>query len=345
MILRKKNGDIGNDGSMMFGIATTHHNAQSVKGATEKRFYEAFDDSRAAVMQRQIWVPFHFLPGGEGDTLEKKMVCTIDSKIAQEMIEHHINIALNKKSYGLHSLGVAAHVYMDTFAHYGFVGEGSKMNAIDSDSFDFEPCKKPESDDYLKNEWFKFADKVGGGKVFNFFASTFAATISDDLGHGAVGTYPDRPYLSWSFDFVENRPGNGKKSKRNNQKTYFDGCKRLYEYFEMFCKKHYTQNHDGKSFAQIEDVIKEILAFEHGKEERGQKWADSIKDGKFCTPDEQDMQIAYTPTLWENEREKLSELDSNDIIDTNIYKFHQAAALHRWFIFKDLLPKHGICVL
>ena len=39
--------------------------------------------------QKRTWVPFHFLPGNEGDNLDEKLICRTDSDIAREMIDHN----------------------------------------------------------------------------------------------------------------------------------------------------------------------------------------------------------------------------------------------------------------
>ena len=341
----EKNGDVGKDGSMMFGIATAHHHGQSIRGALRKIFYNTWKNSRAAVMQRQIWVPFHFLPGGQGSTLEEKMICGMDSQIAQDMIEHHIQIAWKNKLYGLYSLGVAAHVYMDTFAHYGFAGEGSEMNNIENDSIRFEPCKNPESDNFLETDHLGFTNNKRSERVFNLFASKSAEMVSGNLGHAAVSTYPDRPYLKWSFEFSEERHSTDRVSVRNNQETYMQGCKRLHDYFTKFCNAQYRETYQGKSFDAVVDKVKDILSFEDGKNERSEKWLEALHEGTFCTPDDTDKNLTYDSNTWEKERRDLRNLNTSEMINTNIYKFHQAATLHRWFIFKDLLPQHGICLL
>src|SRR5690349_19517360 len=43
------------------------------------------------VDQRSVWVPIHFIPGGEGDSLSEQLVCLKDSVIAREMVEFHLN--------------------------------------------------------------------------------------------------------------------------------------------------------------------------------------------------------------------------------------------------------------
>ena len=88
--------------------------------------------------QLAIWVPFHFLPGGKGDTLTQKLVCRPDSEIAQAMIASHLEKTMSLKKdggeWGPYLIGVAAHVYADTFAHYGFSGVSSRRNLVDAAS-------------------------------------------------------------------------------------------------------------------------------------------------------------------------------------------------------------------
>ncbi|MFT4928740.1 MAG: hypothetical protein ACI8WB_004860, partial [Phenylobacterium sp.] len=43
--------------------------------------------------QRLVWVPFHFLPGNEGDSYELRLQCVKDSDIAREMLQHHLSRA------------------------------------------------------------------------------------------------------------------------------------------------------------------------------------------------------------------------------------------------------------
>lgn len=347
----EKNSEPGKDGSLMFSIATTHRLPKAVASAALRRFYETFDNQRALAMQRQIWMPFHFLPGGQGKTLEQKMICIKDSKIAQDMFDYHLQNALVQndlpeevEDYTLHGLGIAAHVYMDTFAHYGFVGEGSDMNAIKQDSLKINN-KKPSMEKREKS----FTEKYLNLKAFSLFKAKvkgeFAELGSDALGHGGVLFYPDEPYLNWQFKFEQPRPNNGFLSERNNQSTYLEGCKKLYWRFKEFRKGRYDTSHGGKDFAEIEEGIKTILAYEGEKQERAKKWRQAMNDGTFCTPEPKDNNIRYDPKEWERQQEALRDQSASQIVKTDIYKFHQAAAMHRWYVLKSLLPRYGIVVL
>jgi hypothetical protein len=72
-----------------------------------------------------VWIPFHFLPGNDGlgegqnpiGTFINKLICKPDSPIARQMVRQ--TILEQDRPYGLHRLGVAMHVYADTWAHQG----------------------------------------------------------------------------------------------------------------------------------------------------------------------------------------------------------------------------------
>lgn len=133
------------DGGLLYGIATAHHDWQCVINR------KVHPDE-----QRRVWVPFHFIPGGAGDSFEERLLCIKDSPIAQKMIEHHIGVASNGSPFGLHLLGIAAHVYMDTFSHYGFSGVGSKYNSVKEETIKTIGVKDKNMEEYLINKFGKF---------------------------------------------------------------------------------------------------------------------------------------------------------------------------------------------
>ncbi len=56
------------------------------------------------------------------------------------MLTHHIETAANGQcKFALELVGVAAHVYMDTFSHYGFSGISSSLNSVDGDTCELCP--------------------------------------------------------------------------------------------------------------------------------------------------------------------------------------------------------------
>ena len=160
--------------------------------------------------QRRVWVPFHFIPGNVGDGYTERLKCRMDSLIVRELRDHHLTYA--DRGFALHLLGIAAHVYADTFSHYGFSGVSSRGNRVDNSSFRFHEevedaddttaSLSPEMRRYVAEKADRFFKGRGdhGGLLTNV-KSWLAENLSGALGHGSVATLPDRPYLVWSFDY------------------------------------------------------------------------------------------------------------------------------------------------
>ena len=129
------------DGATVIATPTAHHPVDAgvrawIDGEAEKigldmEAIKARDDAR------QVWVPFHFLPAAIGSTYAERMVCGKDSEVAREMIAHYLASSLSRNGFGLHLAGIAAHVYADTFSHYGFSGYRSDKNSVNAESLKF----------------------------------------------------------------------------------------------------------------------------------------------------------------------------------------------------------------
>ncbi|XPV77511.1 MAG: DUF6765 family protein [Desulfovibrio sp.] len=314
----KQDSEPHKDGGLLYGIATAHDAAQCIGNKlTDKE------------EQRRVWVPFHFLPGADGATLEAKLVCTKNSPVAQEMMSNHIDAA-QRKEFGLELMGIAAHVYMDTFSHYGFSGISSEYNAIVDDSLIPLGVENPEMRNYVLNGAGSFLSSLN----LNSLVSFFVEATTGSLGHGSVATFPDRPFLEWKFEYEADRE-NGKISHRNNRTTFLEGCKNLYERFCKFANNYYDDN-VIVPFEEIEGQVKNIIAFEGKCEERAAQWLAS-----GLIPDD----AKYDHTVWEQAKEDFPEAASSaQAADTPVYRFHQAAAYHRYYVLKDLLPKHDVIV-
>ena len=219
-----KSSEAHPDGGLLVGIATAHHEFQCLRNG------EMEPDE-----QRRVRVPFHFLPGGKGETLEERLLCVKDSKIAREMIEHHIEAALRCPSFRMELLGIAAHVYMDTFSHYGFSGVGSKYNAIKWESVALTGVRDLQK--------------------------AFALDTAECLGNAGVPNYPDRPFLHWRFTFKKDRPNNGAHAVRNNPLTYLESCEKMHKHLSSFARRYYAESVQ-QNFGDFRDSIEAILRFE-----------------------------------------------------------------------------------
>src|SRR4051812_21391001 len=160
----------------VMGVATAHHPLDAGK----RVLTGTEEDSRV------IWVPFHFLPGNEGHTFEQRLRCSKDSELARKMMGWYTEpeTVAAHRAHALHLLGIAAHVYCDTFSHYGFSGIPSGMNDVDESTIQTDQAHSESILRYIRSKAQDFKER---------FVARVAGAVS--LGHGAVSTYPDRPYL------------------------------------------------------------------------------------------------------------------------------------------------------
>lgn len=153
------------------------------------------------------WLPFHFFPAGEpgpsGSDLAyiQMLVCRPDSTAVRAMMEAAIRTKGQANS--LYRLGIAAHVFVDTFAHQGFAGLHHPINHVS-------------------------ALKDSNGKSIHVALPPFDHAIPP-IGHGQVGTCPDQPYLRWSY--VNHA---GQTIQRDNPKDYTTASNRLCEEFQRY---------------------------------------------------------------------------------------------------------------
>ena len=342
------------DGGLLYTVATAHHAEQA---AVDTMLHETKG-------QRRMWIPFHFYPGNKGDSLSKKLICQKDSPLVNEMFDNHINRTRENLPFILHLIGIASHVYIDTFSHYGFSGLSSRNNKVDQSTFNFPQDHSEElkihHKTFTKKNRREFQRKNWRGSVNN---QTFLGQLAEKypkvagcisswathaLGHGSVATCPDLPFLEWSFIYEQSKQSSG---KRDNPKTFLEGCEKLHEKLVKFSKLYYKNEQiEYCSFLEIKEVVKEILSYkstvEQGYNERKDKWKEAIQSGKLFNNINQKEFLDYDEKDWRLQKDELfKELQSSaDAVKLDVYKFHQAANYHRHYTLKELLPKHGLVV-
>jgi hypothetical protein len=292
--------------------------------------------------QRQVWVPFHFLPGNQGDNYSERLKCRKDSAIAREMIEHHLDLA--DKPFAASLMGIAAHVYGDTFSHYGFAGVSSRVNHVVNDSFEFDKDLDPEILEYIIAKQIKFRRRRGGQWLTNF-KSWLGEAASGALGHGAVATFPDRPYLGWSFEYEHEDAVEGKRSERDNRKSFLEGFERLHDMFARFrARRPDLGSGDGREFDDIKAAVREVVAVEAACEGRVEAWQKLAQSGRAFGRRGEPIP-EYQGMLWNDLWQQLDGADNSAAIrDHVVWRFYQAAAIHRTHVLRDLLPRHGLIV-
>jgi hypothetical protein len=317
------------DGARIDSHATAHH-------AVDIQNIDSED-------QRLVWVPFHFLPGNEGTEYTEQLTCRMDSKIAQEMVRHNSALAA-EATFGLELLGITAHVYEDTFSHYGFSGISSRRNRIVNDSFQFYHLDS-KMKDYIEGKAEKFFKRYGkyGGLLQNFkrwIVSVAGETLSGALGHGAAATFPDRPYLHWSYKIEH--PAEKRIDPRNNRDTFLLACKQMHQMFRDYLAKAPKHDaNDGVEFDSIQSQVIKILETQAPKEIRIQAWKEAAEKGNLFGGVKEIP--AYQP--WHDQWSELAWIaDSSEALKFSLYRYFQAASTHRNYVLRRLLPSHGLVV-
>ena len=351
------------DGSFIRRVATAHHPAQ----VSENIDYEN---------QVQVWVPFHFYPGGQGTTIQQKLICVTDSDNINEAIKNHLGLAF--RSFSPHLMGITAHVYGDTFSHYGFCGISHQINEIGFDEITIDnedyiranwtSDKNKDAMDYIKGKYGTAIAKAREkgkriaqgrlGRMVKGVSSMFGDPAS--LGHAFAATYPDRPYMEWTINWSQpnERVPELMLDKRDNPQTFLRGAEKLHEMFMRYAAELKQADANGKlvgwgnkapatasfpqarSFAEVKDKIDEVLRAPGDKEFRCQKW------NEFSQEVLREPIPAYEGDTWNNSWEDLAGAeepkDAKDLHGVDIWQFYRAASVHRNFTLRVLLPDQDI---
>ena len=281
--------------------------------------------------QWRIWIPFHFLPGGRGTMVEDRLICQWGepgNKAADAVIRLALKAGMDKSGFALHLLGIVAHVIQDTYAHYGFSGIAHENNRVDQRTLDVLNA------DGMRPHI---------AKTFDAFRARLSASFDEAalLGHAGVASFPDRPYLKWTFRYE--KPSfaiDARVAQRNNPATYMRACTRLHAVFHAFAAGETelpAEGHRPFSPAAARE-IGAILAEEGRLEERCDRWRHGIESGLLFEPEAADLSVLYAPGGW-----SMRTLASAPLIeDTDAYRFNRAARRYLEAMHDDILPGMGI---
>jgi hypothetical protein len=291
-----------------------------------------------------VWVPFHFLPGNSNKTHDQqvsgsfvdKIVCRPNSHVAQEVVRTCIE--KNGAPYGLHRLGITMHVYADTWAHQGFVGINDEINEIVA----LDENEVPDQG---------MIDKVKHffGDIYDSVASKFIGGVLP-LGHGAVLTFPDRPYQKWWY-----KTADGTKIERDNPRDFLEAADEMVKAMKRFQLGDPDVDVEGLSDSQrsiLDEKFRSITG-EDG-EVRHTEWVEAIAAGEF---EFEGVALDYIPkgegswkhvalgTILANDEEEVSDTFpwKDEFLTSDWKMFHDALQAHRFDVLHDVLPKFGIC--
>jgi hypothetical protein len=175
-----------------------------------------------------------------------------------------------------------------------------------------------------------------------------AELASGALGHGAVATFPDQPYLEWSYVYEQpERVYGAGNVERQNVNDFVEGAEALHTMFRAFAKNRpdLTDKTGGFDFQQIRPKVHEILGQIVDRDGRIRAWKSAFDGGAFSRTGIDPMPT-YDSWEWRIQTHRLGTLQSPaSTNDVPAYHFHHAAALHRNYVLRDLLPQHGIFLI
>ncbi len=126
--------------------------------------------------------------------------------------------------------------------------------------------------------------------------------------------------------------------------TFLEGCEKIHKAFSEYAEGT-GRSVNPVEFSSIKDKISGILSIEADKEGRIDAWKKAINNGDLFKQADNEA-LNYSSSSWEQQKEDFEDRkNSHEMIDTNVYKFHQAAVYHRNYTLKQLLPKHSILVI
>ncbi len=318
--------DATNSGLIQFDNGWSFSRISSAHKMLDYRNFEELANHR-------VWIPFHFLPGNGGlpasiapeGELEQKLICKPNSYVAQDLVRECI--AQQDDPYSLHRLGIAMHVYADTWAHQGFLGITHKLN---------------DAIELLNGE---------GKRDINLMHRLASFFIGEALpiGHGTVLSNPDKPFLRWGYI-----NSNGDRIMRDNPTDYLEAAQHLCQVLQRYRLGNADADVRGLLKSDRQQIEHLFATLTHPKGyERHAAWLSAIAEGRFSFGPQQVSYVAKGRGSWkyqaigteaiEDRKDAVFRYDS-DFLQSNWKLFHDALQAHRFYVLHELLPQYDICL-
>lgn len=304
--------------------------------------HSMFDISNVKELdQHKVWIPFHFLPAGDGGTFVEKVTCRKAwdvegqwiNRVAQDMVTEVVKNAGNRP-WGLHRLGITMHVLADTFAHQNFGG-----------------IKCKDMNNVLQIEISSPSGYSAPGAVIRNLPA---------LGHARAEHLPDLPFVSWSYTNDA-----GDQVMRDNPSDYVDAAAIMLQTLREYKENFYPDQPSPPSPDVEQDSQKIQSLFTQLSDKdgnvRNQAWVDEINSGGFrcCNGNEQAVYFKEgEKNSWWSQVQQLCPWSDDwkwyslgyrkfnpDFMTCNYKLFQDALKSHLYYVRNVLFPQYGICAL
>jgi hypothetical protein len=314
--------DAVNSGTIWFKNGAMYARISSAHKMLDYRNFEALADAL-------VWLPFHFLPGNGGlpagqhpdGAFVQKLICLPNSPVAQDLIRSVIRE--RHRRYALHRLGVTLHTYADTWAHQGFVGVPHVVNHATNLT---GPGGEPDH---------SLTDRME-----NYFINKALP-----LGHGAVLSNPDKPFLTWGYT-----NGHGDRIERNNPVDFLNAADHMCRVMQCFRAGDAgaaTTGLSDRDRAALWDLINELRSDK--PEDRHTAWLAEIARGTFSFGREAVRYVGEGDGSWKHHALGAHEPSAEEhnyreeFLASDWKLFHDALQAHRFDVMLHILPEYGIC--
>ncbi|XGC79617.1 DUF6765 family protein [Bdellovibrio bacteriovorus] len=330
--------DAVHSGTILFDNESAYEFSASAHRMLDYRNFKELANHR-------VWIPFHFIPGNQvthnkATEQVQKLICRPNSEIAQDIVKHVV--ANFQRPYGYHLLGVTTHAYADTWAHQGFAGithEINKVHDIFDEHGDLDHEMMNYRKKYFKRSWYK--------RIADWVMSYFVSE-ANPIGHGGVLSYPDLPYLRWSY-----RDWKNEIIQRNNPQDYMEAIRHVLEMYRLArieAKLQLVKIQD-RDLLKIQELIETIRNEE--PEERLKQWEAAILCGAFSFGTDTWKYSSEGSQSWLAEAfDIVSEEDfaledvpyKASFLNSNWKLMHDALKYYRFCVLHEVLPRYEICV-
>ena len=255
----------------------------------------------------EVWIPFHFLPGLEGERQADKLICKKNSVLANKLRDRLLATTLDNGSFGFR-LGVGLHVYADTWAHQEFAGLNNMVNVV-------------------KNLIFGKQGSTVDKMIDMVMDSALAKKINSSLGplgHMAAVHCPDMPFLWW-------KSGERFTDGRKNWDEFLEASEAIYRILQQVSQEPVT----GLTSEQQNMLVTCFKGIQSDDiNVRYNEWLKRIHDNYFNFADfsDEDAQISY---------------DKSTIIGDIDFRraFYEEVNSHFDWVRHELKDNYGIDVL
>ncbi|MEN6318114.1 MAG: FYVE zinc finger domain-containing protein [Syntrophaceae bacterium] len=357
----KNNLELPHTGTLRFEKAAEHIFKVSPRRTAQNDKSDFVLDKH---VRRDIWVPFHFLPGNfipKGkDTVpgyiqrkvaklphaDFKLLARPMSPLAIDMINDLLNLD-HDEPYFLHLLGLRMHVFADTWAHQDFVGDGIKAINDCAGWYNFyeaEPSIMKQVDWQVLSTELEYAPPI-------FIFQSY-------LGHGRLGHFPDfgwcRYYYTPAWLQQEGKFMIGRDNPREFEKAFFEMVKVMWAAKNGKKKYPLGTNEGPEMKAQVRENIQLAICLDQArffKIKKGGSFKESEgmwKDVMAQTEGIGKIPKDYDKTEWRKAAEKDGSLtkdkgyhwnNGDAFEDSNIYRFNLAAE-HQFAFIQEKLREY-----